>query len=130
MMLLGPSGESRKSEGRLQSLARSTQPGPLSTVLSTGGKIWAYRERISDQAIFPTYLALSRSEQVRIVWENHPAIVPNQALYQAEPQPELIVSPARQRAARPYFACFATRGKKLSQATLCNIESARQKLAV
>jgi hypothetical protein len=43
--------------------------------------------------------------------------VPNQALYQAEPQPELIVSPARQRSARPYFAYFETPGKKLSQAT-------------
>jgi hypothetical protein len=37
--------------------------------------------------------------------------VPNQALYQAEPQPELIVNLARQRGARPYFACFATCGK-------------------
>jgi hypothetical protein len=39
----------------------------------------------------------------------------------------LIVNPPRQRGARSYFACFATRGKKLSQATLCKIESARQK---
>jgi hypothetical protein len=41
-------------------------------------------------------------------------LVPNQALYQAEPQPELIVNPARQRGARPYFACFATPGKQFA----------------
>jgi hypothetical protein len=41
-------------------------------------------------------------------------LVPNQALYQAEPQPELIVNPARQRGARPYFACFATCGKQFT----------------
>jgi hypothetical protein len=52
--------------------------------------------------------------------------VPNQALYQAEPQPELIVSPARQRSARPYFAYFEPPGKKLSQATLCKIGRTRQ----
>jgi hypothetical protein len=29
-----------------------------------------------------------------------PPLVPNQALYQAEPQPELIVNPVRQRGAK------------------------------
>jgi hypothetical protein len=57
-------------------------------------------------------------------------LVPNQALHQAEPQPELIVNPARQRAARPYFACFATCGKQVSQATLYKLGGGRQNLTV
>ena len=46
---------------------------------------------------------------------------PNQALYQAEPQPELIVNPARQGDARSYFAYFEAPGKKLSPARLYEI---------
>jgi hypothetical protein len=38
--------------------------------------------------------------------ENRQKVVPNQALYQAEPQPELIVNPPRQRGARPLFRLF------------------------
>ena len=38
-----------------------------------------------------------------IIWENDAAIVPNQALYQAEPQPEMTKF-VRERG--PYFAYF------------------------
>jgi hypothetical protein len=48
-----------------------------------------------------------------------PPLVPNQALYQAEPQPELIVNPARQRGARLYFACFAIPGKQFALCLRC-----------
>ena len=48
-----------------------------------------------------------------------PRLVPNQALYQAEPQPELIVNSARQRDARPYFACFGIPGKHFALCLRC-----------
>jgi hypothetical protein len=63
-------------------LARSIHRHSLSTVLSTDGKISAYCERKSDKAIFAIYLALSTSERVEIMWENHPAIDAIEALYQ------------------------------------------------
>jgi hypothetical protein len=43
-----------------------------------------------------------------------PPLVPNQALYQAEPQPELIVNAAHQRGARSYLACFVITGKQFT----------------
>ncbi len=58
---------------------------------------------------FPT--DLNRSYEGKTNLRSERSFVPNQALYQAEPQPELIVNPARQRGARPYFGCFAARGK-------------------
>jgi hypothetical protein len=50
---------------------------------------------------------------VGIIWENDPAIVPNQALYQAEPQPEMDLSTERARRLGSYFAHFAEEGKEL-----------------
>jgi hypothetical protein len=47
-----------------------------------------------------------KSEHIRL------GIVPNQALYQAEPQPELIANISHaSRGALPYFAYFAASGK-------------------
>ncbi len=46
-------------------------------------------------------------------WDYATAIIPNQALYQAEPQPELIpISRTPVGDARPYFAYFAASGKR------------------
>jgi hypothetical protein len=44
-----------------------------------------------------------------------PPLVPNQALYQAEPQPELIAVSHASRGARPYFAYFAASGKRFER---------------
>jgi hypothetical protein len=54
----------------------------------------------------------SASERVRLIERICKATVPNQALYQAEPQPELIAISRTPVVARvPYFAYFAASGK-------------------
>jgi len=46
-------------------------------------------------------------------WQNRLKLFPNQALYQAEPQPEMDLSTERASRRGSYFAHFAEEGKEL-----------------